>query len=245
MSASVLVRSTQKDGNDPDENEDRGDFRSSDRQLRIAIADGATEASFSDRWADALVRVAVEGAVRDPFGEVGLRSALERFQGGLPPSETLPWYALEKLAQGSHAALGAVRLRATHRGYAWQGAFVGDCELFVLKRGKRLRMIRAVPATSAAHFGFHPALVPTDPSKWPLLPVVHAGGRVRPPFELWLVTDALAHACLTALEAGMMPWQEWADASSSEEMFEALVARKRSQRAIRNDDVTMVRVWVE
>jgi hypothetical protein len=67
---------------------------------------------------------------------------------------------------------------------------------------------------------------------------------LHPPFEVWLTTDALAHACLAEHEAGRSPWAEWAIASESADEFEALVVRKRAEGVMRNDDVTLVRAWL-
>lgn len=244
MIPSVVVRTTQKDGNDADENEDRGAFDLRGPTLRVAVADGATESSFSDLWADALVSVAIEGAWAGRLAPAGLDDALARYRTSLPAIDKLPWYAQAKLAEGSHAALAVTELRPGRAAHRWRASVVGDCEVFVLKPGRPMRLIRAFPATSASEFGFHPTLIPTDASRWSSLPVVHASGRLHPPYELWLTTDALGESCLAAHEAGRSPWEEWAVASESQDAFEALVARKRGEHALRNDDVTMVRAWL-
>jgi hypothetical protein len=244
MIPSVVIQTTQKDGNDQGENEDRGAFRVESPKLRLAVADGATESSFSDLWAEALVSVAVGGPSTSPSDPIAFDVALEQYRSQLPSAESLPWYAEAKLAAGSHAALAVVSIGQRHSGYHWRARVIGDCQLFVLKPKGRYRLIRAFPAASASAFGFHPALVPTDPSQWASLPIVKASGELHPPFEVWLTTDALAHACLAAHEGGGSPWAEWAAASESADAFEELVARKRAEGAMRNDDVTLVRAWL-
>ena len=244
MIPSVIIQTTQKGGNDKGENEDRGAFRIESPRLRLAVADGATESSFSDLWAEALVNVAVDGSPIRPSDPIDYGAALERYRSGLPSAESLPWYAQAKLAAGSHAALALALIVEGQSGYRWRAQVIGDCQLFVLKPKHRYRLIRASPAASASAFGFHPALVPTVPSQWGSLPIVNASGRLHRPFELWLTTDALAHSCLAEHEAGRSPWAEWAAASESPDAFEGLVARKRADGAMRNDDVTLVRAWL-
>ena len=79
-------------------------------QWRWAIADGATEASFSRQWARGLVRAYCRGALRrDSFaGDLAVlreewRRALARRQGTRP----LPWYAQQKADLGAFAVSGA------------------------------------------------------------------------------------------------------------------------------------------
>jgi hypothetical protein len=243
MSSSVVVRSAQKEGNEPEENEDRGAYSHSGDSTRMAIADGATESSFSDLWAEVLVAIAVDRGSPDILSEAGVALARKTFEARVPPMDSLAWYASEKLRSGSHAALGVVDVRRTSDAvFRWHARFVGDCEVFVIKRRASHRMIRAAPAVTADSFGYHPSLVSTLAASH--LPVTRARGRVSPPFEIWLVTDALAHACLAAVESGRNPWTLWAGASESDEEFVSVVNMQREARRIRNDDVTLVRMWV-
>ena len=101
-----------KAGNRKEEYEDafwptRGVNREGDR-FRFALADGATETSFSGLWARQLVRCF--GATQ--MDETDLEAALQAEQGRWLQevrSKPLPWYAEEKAQSGAFAAfLGVV-----------------------------------------------------------------------------------------------------------------------------------------
>src|SRR5579862_2824599 len=72
--------------------------------LRLAVADGATETSFSGLWA----RLLVAAYGRGRLAEGNLQSALDQIRHvwrravGQKP---LPWYAEEKLRSGAYASL--------------------------------------------------------------------------------------------------------------------------------------------
>jgi hypothetical protein len=92
-----------KAGNAQDEYEDAVDFSIAAR--RFAIADGATESSFADRWAHSLVQRFTAGS---PFAEIPswaqfdawLRPLQREWHHGIP-WERLPWYAEEKAQEGA------------------------------------------------------------------------------------------------------------------------------------------------
>jgi hypothetical protein len=66
--------------------------------------------------------------------------------------------------------------------------------------------------------------------------------------RLWLMTDALAHWFLQAVEAGKCPWemlQSLTQGPTANERFFAWIAALRTTRQLRNDDVTLLGVWCE
>ena len=93
-----------KKGNTAEEYEDA--FAHSNRLM--AVADGATESSFADRWARGLVKRFVE---QPPSGNTPSSLLLENWLSPLQqewhksiPWDTLPWYAEEKSRSGAFAA---------------------------------------------------------------------------------------------------------------------------------------------
>lgn len=59
--------------------------------------------------------------------------------------------------------------------------------------------------------------------------------------RIYLLTDALAHWWLAAVEAGRKPW-ELVDAALEVRDMEQLVATLRSNKSLRNDDLTLLRI---
>jgi hypothetical protein len=242
MTLHVARRTVAKAGNDESENEDRALWVSDGDRLRVAVADGATEASFSDLWADALVSSWIRGQARE-IDDGFLQEARARWLASLPDIGSLPWYAQAKLEEGSHATFACLTISASPLRRRWSAQVIGDCQLFVLKRRKGLVPLRAAPAAKSSDFGYHPSLVPSEPGTWAQLSPIKLNGRIRPPFEMWLTTDAFAEACLAAAERGKPEWDDWAEALAEPDEFRAKVDDARLRGRMRNDDTTVCRIW--
>jgi hypothetical protein len=241
MTVEVQERSVAKAGNLDEENEDRVAWTFDAGALRVAVADGATESSFSDLWAESLVRSWVSRP--SPRVDYALCAASAiAWKGALPPSEDLPWYAQAKLEEGTHATFAGLRLQVVGGRVRWRSEVVGDCQVFVFKPAPALGLIRSAPASSSAEFGFHPALIGSHPATWTQIRAVEAAGRLRPPFEIWVTTDALAAACFEAVEHGAPAWSEWSAAMDHPDAFRSLVDVWRGVGRLRNDDTTVCRI---
>ena len=104
----VRGRAVQKAGNAPGEYEDaffpRDPYMTEARGFRAAVADGATETSYSGEWA----RELAEGYCRQRLDVDRIEETLPRLQGrwnqGLVGTN-LPWYAQEKLRAGAYSSL--------------------------------------------------------------------------------------------------------------------------------------------
>src|ERR671934_1467455 len=123
---SVEAFSCQKAGNARSEYEDAWAIRGSDSptRCRLAVADGATESSFSALWAALLVESFVRGRAHGPefFKNLGaIRRLWRRKIRGRP----LPWYAAEKARRGAYAAFVGASLNVVNRG--WRAVAIGDC----------------------------------------------------------------------------------------------------------------------
>lgn len=206
----------------------------------FAVADGATEASFSGLWAQLLVR----GWCRGWLSEKTLRRRLPWLQqewlrvvGGRP----LPWYAEMKLAEGAFAALLGLRLRANGEDFgSWSAMTVGDCLLLQVREEK---LLVSFPYTDHTLFGICPRLIGSRPE---LLDKaadarVFAGGEWKSGDLFYLMTDALAAWVLSNAQALEHPWAIL-DSAMGEGNFAGLVSQLRESRQIRNDDVTVIRV---
>lgn len=233
-----------KAGNRPEEYEDAWAYRTDGAaaNARVAIADGATESSFSKLWATLLVESFVRG--RTEGFEIlshlaGPRRLWRRKVGG----RKLPWYAAEKARRGAHAAF--VGLVLDPAGRRWRAAAIGDCCLFQLAGvGPGLRLLRAFPLTRSKDFGSSPFLVGSidrpgdDPSPHLRL----AEGSLPHDGTLLFASDSLSAWLLGREEQGEPAWEAASPLGiCGAADFEALVAGAREEGA-RNDDMTLVRL---
>lgn len=229
-----------KQGNPPEEYEDA--FRTALHRGRFAVADGATETSFSRQWAQALVDTFVEApplpeADAEALG-AWLKPLQEKWHASVP-WDRLPWYGLEKARAGAFASLlGLEMLPREAGGACWRASAVGDSVLFQI-RGDTL--LRAWPVSTAAKLGSRPLLLGSVAARnrAALAAWARVSGEAEPGDRFFMVTDALAHWLLTAVEAGEAPWEPvWAIAD--EDAFAAFATGEREARRLRNDDLTLI-----
>jgi hypothetical protein len=239
---SIEAFSCQKAGNARSEYEDAWAIRGSDSptRCRVAVADGATESSFSALWAALLVEHFVRGRRSGPefFNELGaIRRLWRRKIRGRP----LPWYAAEKARRGAYAAFVGASLNAVNR--SWRAVAIGDCCLLHIKGTPPDRQLAtAFPLTHSEEFGSSPFLVGSvkkaDDDPLPYVRV--AEGVLEAEDLLFFASDALAAWLLRRSERGEPAWGAL-EALRTQEDFEGLVAQARED-GTRNDDMTLVRL---
>jgi hypothetical protein len=233
-----------KAGNRREEYEDAWAVRGSDspRAARVAVCDGATEASFSGLWAALLAETWVRSRASGPELAARLGPARRLWARKLR-GRRLPWYAEEKARRGAYAAFLGVALAP--RAGGWRAVAVGDCNLFLLRGvGPGLRLLRAFPLERAEEFGSSPFLLGSlarpddDPS-----PHVRVAEGVLPGDGLLLLaSDALSAWLLRREEQGRPAWDAASPLGIADGLdFEGLVAEARED-GCRNDDMTLVRV---
>lgn len=201
-------------------------------EFRCAVADGATETSFSGLWAKILVDAFVDA--RLPRVELdALKTLATDWHAAIAArtaSKPLPWYAVEKLERGAFSALMGL---AIHADGSWRAHCVGDSCLFHVRPRQ---VIRAFPYHTPDEFNNHPALISTDALA--SFEAKTARGRWRDGDYFLLMTDALAHFFLSQRK---LRGQIAAD-TLDQAAFEALITSARAERTCRNDDVTLVKV---
>lgn len=232
-----------KNGNTEAENDDS--FSSAKDKSRFAVADGATEASFSREWARQLVRAFTAKKLSIPIvlDELKpLQSRWEKFVHRHP----LPWYAEEKARSGAFAAFVGLEFLEEHSETGtqriWRATAAGDSCL-VQVRGDQI--INAFPLTNSASFGNRPNLLSSVSSANGNSPelVTHCSGSWGCEDAFFLMTDALACWFFNELEQGKKPWNLLRDLETQDGVpFEKLVADLRSEQRMKNDDVTLVRI---
>ncbi len=200
------------------------------------VADGASAAVYARQWARLLVD---EFCTGDPVPDrddplwsrvsaLGKRWSEEVGQSGEGGNSS--WWAEEKLPEGSQASLLVVRWEENKL----HAASVGDVCLFVIRDNK---FKWAFPLKKSAAFGNHPALIPTDPTKFKKKPpVVRFSANLEPEDRLFLCTDAIAQWFLMRHEQKARPWDEL----PAEENFRAWVQARRDDNSLKNDDVTLL-----
>jgi hypothetical protein len=228
-----------KGGNAPHDYEDaywpRDNVEQRTSAFRLAVADGATEASFSEQWARLLVRAYCRGQLegaRLPPSLAQLRALWQEAVCSLP----LPWYAEEKARGGAFAALAGLTVREHSAGSGtWHASALGDSCVYQV-RGHH--MLAAFPLSSSASFSSRPCLLASTPASGGEMLATNTG-TWKTGDRFFLMSDALAQWFLARVERGGRPWSALAILSRSGE-WDNWLRRSRQRGAIRNDDVTLM-----
>lgn len=237
-----------KSGNDNIEFEDafcpQGQIDDDTSCIRFAIADGATESSFSKQWAASLTKAYCDGDLTSPRSRRSsrcLRNLRDEWAKDVH-SRPLPWYAQLNAERGAHATLAGLTLHENdgpHEQRTWDAIAVGDSCLIQV-RGDNL--LKTFPINRSTEFNNRPALLsslsrPDDRVRW---------RRTRGTWEsedsFYLMTDALACWFLNEFELGNLPWRRLHEIQPLESDFANLIDELRSSQQIHNDDVTMLRI---
>jgi hypothetical protein len=219
--------------------------------FRFAAADGATETSFSRIWALQLVRSYCKGQLDRLSSGTGLGDLQQRWsiivRKKLACRQSVPWYTEEKIRMGAFASILGITFsddcqRMGGHG-EWQAMALGDA-CFV-QVGCETVLAR-FPLENSASFNNRPHLLSSDPTYndkiLDHLCTMKGAWRVGDVF--FLMTDALACWFLREVEEGRFPWRVLRELDSSAETkpFSDFVGDLRSRGAIRNDDVTLLRL---
>jgi hypothetical protein len=212
-------------------------------QLRIALADGATETSFAGLWAKLLVRA--YGRERLICDDVfaGLDDC-RRTWNRIVTSKQLPWYGEEKVRLGASSSFLGLTVTQDGQASTWQAVAVGDSCLFHV-RGKEL--LTSFPIDHSNSFTSRPFLLSSirredsdDEQR-----VEHVTGGCAAGDAFYLMTDALACWFLKCWEVHVDAL-DWLRALNTQEDFERWISQVRQDSLIdgtpvlKNDDVTFV-----
>lgn len=243
------MRRTPKRGNTQEEYEDAYAVRrlKGGNRLYIALADGATETSFSAQWAQKLVKSHVKRAIRNQRNlQLRVETLSKRWNEEVD-ALNLPWYAEEKARRGAFSSLLAVEIdvgsNRPSRSGIWRALAVGDSCLMQIRAGK---LLESFPVKVSSDFGLSPALISSrtasNATLWQSeLPSII--GRWRAGDRLFLATDALAAWFLAEHEHGREPWKPLYNAVlAGKAGFSGWVEDMRSAGLLKNDDVTCILV---
>lgn len=215
---------------------------------RFCVADGATEAFDSRRWARLLTKHWVRSN-RSLLTREELRPWLaalgERFRARWM-KRALPWYAAEKARAGAFAAFLGLSFFASGDSISWQAIALGDSCL-IHTRGERMQS--SFPISDPSEFGCHPILVPSNDARLDAAidQLVIRDGRARVGDVFLLLTDAIAAWYLQALNTSPEIAREFDAhlAATNDHELEGLISRYRNTGRLRNDDVAAVRIAIK
>ncbi len=232
-----------KRGNDPSECEDS--FSLGDATFAFAVSDGASDGIYSDVWA----RILTESYCRDnseswsidDFSEWVSSCRRIEWQDWHQRLEAtdLPWFAREKLRNGSFATFAGLRFAPDLSG-AWEACLYGDACLFVVRNDA---LLFSFPLASSDDFNNSPPLLATlrEPSPEH---VRLERDQAEAGDNFYLVTDALAQWFLAEHERGDKPWIAFNTGVLTDEDLASFVTESRGHKLLRNDDVTLVSIEV-
>lgn len=217
------------------------------RNFRCAVADGATETSFSGLWARILCKSYIDGALaiqdNESFGQLQQQWFTE------VSGRQLPWYAEEKLASGAFATIAGLTLteetdQTAH--YKWSVTALGDSCFFQI-RDKQIK--ESTPMSNWEDFNYNPALLSTRQAsnEGILDEEKSSAGLCIKGDILYLMTDAISKWFLhrQAIQNDAINVLEQI---SNKEAFAALVDEARNEKddqghpMMPNDDVTWIRL---
>lgn len=219
----------------------------SHRQGRFCVADGATEAYDSQRWARLLTRCwAASNRLLtreefEPWLSI-LGSHLEQRWS----RKTLPWYAEEKARGGAFAALVGIAFIPSEDRLVWQAVALGDSCLLQVQDGA---IVNALPISEASAFGYHPTLIPSNLQRQRGIGeqfTIASGITVRDDTFL-LLTDAIAAWYLRMSSEDPSRVDELTQLLNADDVegFERFVERERADKSLRNDDVAVMRITID
>lgn len=213
-------------------------------EFRVAVADGATETSFSALWAKLIVRAYVKGRLVPDRFEPSLLKLQERWHKAVG-RKPLSWYAEEKVRSGAAAAFVGLHLWDDAReeyGGRWEATALGDCCLIQMRAEQ---VIERFPIQCSTDFSSRPFLLSSQPSAsagWREA-LKNSSGSWMADDRFYLISDALAAWFMGDEERGGTPWKPLRDLGAADSpSFADWVDGLRSKHSMRNDDVTLVRI---
>jgi hypothetical protein len=256
MQAQIVVFSASKEGYAPDEWEDGAaggrvpGARAGDPPLlRFAVADGATEAYESARWADQLIESFMSpgqasGESRPEIGRASIsdwfRAMQQRWQTAVPVAGD---YIEEmKIRQGTLATfVGGEIVGLDTTAPVWRAAALGDSVLFHVRSGN---LVDQFPRLRSSDFASSPEGISTLPTRLDRMSeqVQFRQGRLAPGDMIFAATDAFAKWMITRVERGDPTLWPLLGELAHPDVFAQLVTAQRRAMAMKDDDVTLMRI---
>lgn len=257
MNVNVISFCLPKAGNKPSECEDslfpknQGDI--SNGVMKFAIADGASEGMLSGRWAEILVKTYCRD--NDSNFENILLRAYNKWDLYIKSyihsrevhNRPIQWYEEHGLRVGAFSSLLGLTIKEVKgsSGGKWEAAAIGDSCLFQVRQRD---VICRFPIRTSDEFSSRPLLVSSNPknNKDLMIENMKYNGNWQIDDVFYLMTDALALWFMQQYESGKKPWDVLGNFNTIDETqsFRDWIMELRDCKAIRNDDVTFVRITI-
>lgn len=216
---------------------------------RFAVADGATEAFDSGRWARMLVKAWARSSELKLEREA-LTSTVEDLGQRLSKKwqhKDLPWYAEEKARAGSYAAFAGLTINEGEDGSSmWRALVIGDSCIFHERNGV---IEKGIPTISPSFFSYTPTLLSSRSNvidEALIETVCVITGKAESGDIFLLLTDAISCWYLSYAVPDCVLHDEFHTVLTSSDPIRKtdLIQRERSMGRLRNDDVAVLRVEV-
>ncbi len=217
------------------------------KTIKVAIADGVSQASFSGVWAELLVNnfIKVNQSINLEKSDMNwLETSQQQWQNWLNKQQ-LSWFAQRKLKVdgGSYSTFLGLRIYQEYQQYKWEALGIGDSCLFVVENGQ---LVQSFPCNNSSQLSGIPSQICTSSTADFLKQkALFDQGIIRAKTHFYLVTDALAGWIFDTLEQHQNPWltlNKFTDANYKN--FEPWVKQLRQDRKIRDDDTTLVHLEI-
>lgn len=222
--------------------------------VRVAIADGASEGTFSGTWSRLLVKHFCRNGFAEadfshqlnakmvPIWERLKRDYIERREREERP---LQWFEEPGLDKGAFSTLLGLTIEESKKSRKWRLLALGDSCLFQLRANV---IITALPLDKSEDFTNHPLLIGSNPLYNTEIGqhLVVSEGDWMGGDQFFLMTDALAEWFLRLYEAGEQPWRLVHDLDSDDPHtnFAKWIEFLRVEKKLHNDDVTLVHLEI-
>lgn len=217
-------------------------------ERRFAVADGATETSFSGVWAKQLVRAYGQGLMDSEPQFLQCLSKLQQQWSKIVHRKPLRWYAEEKLRSGTFSAFLGLRLfdgAANNRHGTWVAIASGDSCLIQIRNNVP---VVTFPMSDSSSFGNRPVLLSSKPAlnAAAIMSMAKTDGEWDSGDTFYLMTDALASWFFREHESGQRPWAILRDLElDTSKPFRAWVEDTRRSGGMKNDDVTLYHIDID
>lgn len=174
--------------------------------FHFAIADGATETSFSKIWANILVHAYCSGKFESENLISNFIQIQKKWKNQLS-KKSLPWYAEEKLKMGAYSSLLGVSIFKQDNDHPSYGTArivaMGDSCVFLVRDND---LVYSFPIKESKEFNNRPMLLPSINNSQQIIDLlVKEKIELKKNDQFFLMTDAMACWFLKTYEDGHKP----------------------------------------
>lgn len=210
---------------------------------KFAVADGATESSFSKEWAHLLTSSIKRKEKINKKHFLSILPTLQEIWVKDVFSRPLPYYAEMKAQQGAFSTFIALTINIKHSQYKCMA--VGDCCFFHIRESS---LIKAFPIIKSEDFNNNPFLISSIQSQNTGLNemIKEIDGEFSKGDKFFIMSDAIASWFLSQCEQNEKPWDTilrlFADKMHDKDIFINWLQEQRRLGLIKNDDTSTISI---